>query len=168
MHDAIGAYHDILASGDVGAATHEALDAQLRRRDLVFGDRPLSTVLRPRFIAPDELRTLRRRLRPLMRAFGKAHERAIVDASFRAQFGMLDWEESLLDADPGFRTASPTSRLDLFYIPETGEMGLTEYNGETPAGAAFSDALSDAFLDLPRCGSSPGIGKSRRSPLGTG
>ena len=149
MHDAIGAYHDILASGDVGAATHEALDAQLRRRDLVFGDRPLSTVLRPRFIAPDELRTLRRRLRPLMRAFGKAHERAIVDASFRAQFGMLDWEESLLDADPGFRTASPTSRLDLFYIPETGEMGLTEYNGETPAGAAFSDALSDAFLDLP-------------------
>jgi uncharacterized circularly permuted ATP-grasp superfamily protein len=28
-------------------------------------------------------------------------------------------------------------------------MALTEYNAEVPAGAAYADALSDAFLDLP-------------------
>ena len=28
-------------------------------------------------------------------------------------------------------------------------MKLTEYNAETPAGAAYNDELSDAFIDLP-------------------
>src|SRR2546430_815809 len=129
MSDPISAYHDLLSSSDeLALATHAALDDQLRHRGLVFGDRPLCTVLRPRFISPERLRTLEHRVARLMRAFTKAHDAAIQNPDLRAQFGLLDWEESLIGANPGFREPSPTSRLDLFVVDETDTMGLTEYN----------------------------------------
>jgi hypothetical protein len=82
-----------------------------------------------------------------MRAFDAAYRRAIDDRAFRAQFGLALWEELLLADDRGHTQPSPTSRLDFFWDPETGSLGLTEYNAETPAGAAYGDALSDTFLD---------------------
>ncbi len=79
----------------------------------------------------------------------RAYQRAIVDRPFRDQFGLLDWEETLLADVPGYDWPSPTSRLDFFYVSGTGQLGLTEYNAETPAGAAYNDALCETFLDAP-------------------
>lgn len=142
----ISAWHDLLTD-EVAEDTHRHVESELERRGLVFDGRPLCTVLRPRLTTPGELAGLQRRIRPLLRAFARAHERARADAAFRAQFGLLDWEETLLASDPGYASPTPTSRLDFFYVPESGELALTEYNAETPAGAAYSDALSDVFLD---------------------
>lgn len=144
----IEAYHSLLTP-EIAEASHEHLEATLPRKGLVFGGRPLCTVLRPRFMAVDEYASLQRRIVPLLSAFAKVHERAMTDAAFRSQFGLRDWEESLLAADPGFARPSPTSRLDFFLSPAGKSLGLTEYNAETPAGAAYSDALAEAFQDLP-------------------
>jgi hypothetical protein len=76
------------------------------------------------------------------------------DSKLREQFGLLEWEETLIHDDPGFREASPTSRLDAFFAEGADGSGLkfTEYNAETPAGAAYGDALTRAFLSLPAMG----------------
>jgi hypothetical protein len=142
----IDRWHDLLTP-DVAEETHAHLESQLKARELVFGGRPLCTVLRPRLTTPAEVASLQRRIRPLMRAFGKAFTRAMKDRPFRDQFGLLAWEESLLTTPLRYKHPSPTSRLDFFYVPHSGALGLTEYNGETPAGAGYNDALSDAFLD---------------------
>jgi hypothetical protein len=73
------------------------------------------------------------------------------DAGLRSQFSLVDWEELLIHDDPGFRDASPTSRLDAFFAdgPDGSGLKFTEYNAETPAGAAYGDALTRAFLSLP-------------------
>ena len=84
-----------------------------------------------------------------MRVFAKTYDAAIASREFRRQFMLTDWEETLVADDPGIRNPSPTSRLDTFIIDEDREMKLTEYNAETPAGAAYGDALTDAFIDLP-------------------
>lgn len=151
----IAAYHALLA-GSAGerlaADTHEALEAQLARRGLVFGDRALCTVLRPRFLSVVQHRALARRTEGLMRAFRTAHQAAMADPAVRAQFRMLEWEESLLGHAAGFDAPSPTSRVDAFIVDRAGDggtMALTEYNAETPAGAAYNDALTEAFLELP-------------------
>lgn len=146
MSDLAERYHELLTP-EVAEETHEHLERELRRRGLVFDGRALCTVLRPRLISPAELAALQRNIRPLMRAFNRAYERAIVDPGFRSRFGLLDWEEMLLESPTGYAQPSPTSRLDFFQVPATGALGLTEYNAETPAGAAYGDALSDAFLD---------------------
>src|SRR6266487_932375 len=57
---------------------------------------------------------------------------ARADAAFRSQFGLLDWEEELVQHTPGFRDPSPTSRVDTFFVTERGGLRLTEYNADTP------------------------------------
>lgn len=149
MNPAIDHYHSLLADAELAEASHVALDEQLRRRNLVFGDRALCTVLRPRFFTVEALRTLERRIRRVMVAFRKAHEAAMSDAAVRAQFRLTSWEEQLVLADPGYRSPSPHGRLDCFQVDATGVLALTEYNAETPAGAGYNDALADAFATIP-------------------
>jgi circularly permuted ATPgrasp domain protein len=148
VQDAIAHYHELLTD-ELAQASQAMLSDQLRRRGLVFGDRPVATVLRPRFMTLAHYRLLQRRVRLLMRAFGKAYERALADQAFRRQFRLLDWEERLIRHDPGFLEPSPTSRVDAFVMDEAGTMAVTEYNAETPAGAGYNDALVASFADLP-------------------
>src|SRR6266550_6342302 len=148
LDQAIGYYHELL-NDELAEECQATLDAELRRRGLFFGDRPLCTVLRPRFLTGEQYRYVQQRCAILLRAFDCAYHAAFADAALRRQFGLVDWEEALIERDPGFADASPISRIDAFYIPEQDVMHLTEYNAETPAGAAYGDALSEAFLALP-------------------
>src|SRR5205807_3796023 len=88
------------------------------------------------------------RVRALLPAFAKVYRRALADATFRRQFGLLDWEEELLKIEPGFDDPSPTARFDSFFVSER-ELKFTEYNAETPAGTAYHDVLSEMFYGLP-------------------
>jgi hypothetical protein len=158
--DAIAAY-DALFAGSAGerlaADTQGALDGQLARRGLVFGEdaataRPLCTVLRPRLLTARQHRTLMARTGALARAFAQGHRLAAADAGLRAHLRLNAWEEQLLAAAPAGELPSPTSRLDLFVVDTAGDGGAvacTEYNAETPAGAGFNDALAESFLALP-------------------
>jgi hypothetical protein len=149
---AIQAYHNLLTPA-VAAASQAQLEGQQQRRGLYFGDRPLCTVLRPRFFSPAQFRFVQRRTRILLSAFTKIHQAGLKDKTFRAQFGLTEWEDELVQHDPGFQPASPTSRLDAFFTPNpTGGEGVlrfTEYNAETPAAPAYNDALTEVFYTLP-------------------
>ncbi|HJQ65774.1 MAG TPA: hypothetical protein VJ816_05325, partial [Gemmatimonadales bacterium] len=145
---AIEPYHELLTD-ELAGESQQALDAELRRRGIVFGDRALCTVLRPRFVTPEQYRFLRQRLAILLRAFDRAHRAALADEQLRRQFGLTDWEAELIREDPGYPAPSPVSRFDTFYETDSNQFRLTEYNAETPAGAAYGDALAQAFLALP-------------------
>ncbi len=148
LREAIECYHSLL-TGDLAAASQAQLDDQQLRRAFLFGQRPLCTVLRPRFIMAEQYRFLQARMRVLLRAFHKIYVAAMADAAFRSQFGLLDWEEELIHCDPSFREPSPLSRVDTFFVTERGGLRLTEYNAETPAGTAYSDILTEIFYGLP-------------------
>jgi hypothetical protein len=150
---AVEAWHRLLEEdGALAADSAARLDEEQARRGMVFGERPLCTVLRPRLLAPGEYRWIGREIATLLRAFVRVHERAVVDADFRAQLRLQGWEERIVHDDPGFRSPCPTSRLDAFYAPGEGSLRFTEYNAETPAGPAYMDELSDVVLALPVTG----------------
>ncbi|HRE27568.1 MAG TPA: hypothetical protein PK954_13105, partial [Anaerolineales bacterium] len=92
--DAIEFYHSLLDPRTAGES-HDQLLAQQQQRGLFFGDRPLCTVLRPRFLHPRQFRTLQDSIQAIMPAFAKAHQAALADADFRYQFRLDDWEEDL-------------------------------------------------------------------------
>src|SRR5262245_2517258 len=149
MSDAISCYHDLLASGTTLAADSQAALAKAQElRGLHFGTRPVCTVLRPRFLTPDQYRLLHDTVNPRLPAFEAVYDRALADPTFRAQFRMLDWEEQLLAVEPGMKCPSPTSRFDTFFN-SADELFFTEFNTETPAGAGYSDALTKIFYALP-------------------
>lgn len=148
QHPAIGRYHDLLATGNLAFDSQPLLESLQKSRELFFGTRPACTVLRPRFLTHGQYRFLMNRVGTLLPAFRKTYDRALVDPAFRKQFRLTDWEESLLEIDPGFPDPSPTTRFDSFFVSEQ-ELKFTEFNTETPAGAGYSDALSDIFYGLP-------------------
>src|SRR4029077_17370002 len=74
-------------------------------------------------------------------------ERALLqDAELRAELGLEGEEELLALADPGFKSSSPSVRLDSFFADE---VRFVEYNAESPAGMAYSDNLAEIFAGLP-------------------
>ena len=148
LREGVDEYHELL-SEDMAGETQHRLDDQLRARGLFFGDRPLSSVLRPRFLSPQQYRFLQQRAAVVLRAFRKAHHAALADPAVMAQLRLSDWERALAHVDPGFRDASPVSRLDAFFVAEAGGLRFTEYNAETPAGGAYNDVLTEVFFGLP-------------------
>ena len=148
LQAAIDDYHALLTD-DLAGETARQLEDQLRRRGLFFGERPLCSVLRPRFLTPDQYGFLKSRSAVLLRAFDKAYRAALDDPAVLAQFGLMDWEEALVRHDPGFDDPSPVSRLDAFFVHERGGLRFTEYNAETPAAAAYNDLLAAVFFGLP-------------------
>jgi uncharacterized circularly permuted ATP-grasp superfamily protein len=145
--EAIDAYHALLTD-ELAQESSDQLEAQLHSRGLYFGDRPLCSVLRPRFFSPAQWRMLGRRATIVLGAFRKAHAAALANETVLAQFRLMDWERSMVHVDPGFRDASPVSRLDAFFVGEDG-LSFTEYNAETPAGGGYNDALTEMFYAMP-------------------
>lgn len=150
MHlaDVIQRYHDLLSVGSLAADSQDWLNRLTQQRGLFFGDRPVCTVLRPRFLLPDQYRFLTQRTTSLLTAFNKILRRALADPDFRRQFALLEWEEELLALPPLFEDPSPTARFDSFFVSDS-QLQFTEYNAETPAGTAYHDTLSEMFLALP-------------------
>ncbi|HNS39001.1 MAG TPA: hypothetical protein PKJ56_02010, partial [Promineifilum sp.] len=90
LTEAIITYHDLLTD-EVAIESDEKLSEQMRSRGLMFGERPLCAVLRPRFLTAGQYTYLRQAIRPLLHAFEKISHLAVADADFRTQFGLFDW-----------------------------------------------------------------------------
>jgi uncharacterized circularly permuted ATP-grasp superfamily protein len=146
--DAIAAWHDALTPAVAADSAGQLVD-RLRGQGLLFGDRALCTVLRPRFLSPAQYDLLVREGRLLLRALDAAWAAAMADAAVFSQFRLDAWEAELLGADPGRTVPSPLSRLDAFFNQAGTTFRVTEYNAETPAGTGYGDALSAIFLGLP-------------------
>ncbi len=155
--DPVAEYHDLLtgsgAHDGLAADSQARLDAQMHERGILFGDRPLCTVLRPRFMRAAQYSALQERAGLVLRAFGSAYQAAVSQESVLDQFRLTDWERELVRDDPGFRDPSPVSRLDAFFVPDSANphagLRFTEYNAETPAGSAYNDVLTELFHALP-------------------
>ena len=145
MRDPVAAYHALLDDERLVAASAEALAAGQLERRLMFGERPLCVCLRP------QLLTRRRYERAVAAAEAvysatSALERAVLnDPELRAELGLEPEEERLAMAEPGFRSSSPSARLDSFFADE---VRFVEYNAESPAGMAYSDNLAAIFAGL--------------------
>jgi len=149
LRRAIDTYHGLLDDPALAGESAAWMEEGHRLRGMYFGERPLCSVLRPRFVTVDQFRTVRRKIETVMGAFRRAHQAAMADPALLAQFHLLDWEMQLIEHDPGFASPSPTSRLDAFFDPADESLRFTEYNAETPAGPAYMDNLSEVVMALP-------------------
>jgi len=119
----------------------------LRAAKLTFGDRVHCPFLRPFFLSPQD----EDRVRPVAETIAELGERvalaALADEKLFAQFHLRP-EEARLARLPGVNgRVSTASRLDAFLLPES--LKFAEYNGESPAGAGYSETLGEIFGALP-------------------
>ncbi len=151
VEEAIRDYHDLL-DDQSAAENFELLKEMMQDRHLAFGDRLLCTVLRPHFLSPQEYAAMEYACETLLGAFARLYEAMLEQPALRAEAGLTALEEAAFQLDPGYRTPTPTGRLDSFLSREPEgppTIHFVEYNAETPAGAGYEDMLSGAFFELP-------------------
>ncbi len=149
---AISRYHDLLSRPGLANDSWDLLTARMAERNMVFGERPLCTVLRPLFYSPEEWRYLVNRTELILRLFDRLASLMLDDAELRAQIHATPEEEHLIRIDHGYRSTIPTARLDSFFARNqdgSRSLGFVEFNGESPASMAYSDVLGELFLEMP-------------------
>jgi hypothetical protein len=121
--------------------------ATLRTAKLTFGDRVHCPFLRPFFLSPED----EQRVRVVAETIADLGERvvgaALQDASLLAQLHLRPAEQRLARMPAGPGRATTASRLDAFLLPDS--LKFAEYNGESPAGAGYSETLAEIFRQLP-------------------
>ena len=149
---AIDFYHDLATSGTLAQDTWDVLLPGLSARGLVFGDRPLTTVLRPLFHTGMDWHYLRWRSTVILGVFRKMAQALLDDPALRTQVHLTPEEEELIQIPSGFETVLPTARLDSFFTVRADgsyHLNYVELNGESPASMAYSDVLSELFVETP-------------------
>jgi uncharacterized circularly permuted ATP-grasp superfamily protein len=120
---------------------------EVRGAKLTFGDRVHCPFLRPVFLSPQDEERVRGVAEMIAAIAERLTTAALEDATLFEQFHLRPEEARLVRLSGGYAPASAASRLDAFLLPES--LKFTEYNGESPAGAGYSESLSDIFRGLP-------------------
>jgi uncharacterized circularly permuted ATP-grasp superfamily protein len=144
--DPIEHWHALLSAEDAGALCARLTD-RMRAGRLRFGDRVICPFLRPFFLdAADEPR-VRRVAETLWQLAERVTGAALASREMLRQLALSDDEIRLARIDPGYATTSTAARADAFILPDS--LQFAEYNGESPAGAGYSQGLANLFSDDP-------------------
>jgi hypothetical protein len=138
----IDLWNSLLAGTDTSAMCAR-LSEQMRERRLRFGDRVICPFLRPFFLdAADELRV--RGVAEMLWTLGeRVAGEAAATPQMLADLALSEEEIRLAGIDPGYATTSTAARADAFILPDS--LQFAEYNGESPAGAGYSQGLAQLF-----------------------
>ena len=120
---------------------------RLRAAKLTFGDRVHCPFLRPFFLSPEDEQRVRLVAETIAALGERVVAAALEDRALFAQLHLRPEEERLARLHAGYGFASTASRLDAFLLPDS--LKFAEYNGESPAGAGYSETLADIFRELP-------------------
>jgi uncharacterized circularly permuted ATP-grasp superfamily protein len=121
--------------------------AQLHAAKLTFGDRVHCPFLRPFFLSSEDEQRVRVVAETMAELAERVTDAAMKDAPLLAQFHLRDEELRLVRLGKIAGPASTASRLDAFLLPDS--LKFAEYNGESPAGAGYSETLAAIFRGLP-------------------
>ena len=139
-------WHALLREAD-GPRLCASLAAEMRQRRLRFGDRVHCPFLRPFFLdASDEAR-MRGVVETLWTLGERVAQAACETPELLSQLVLSDAEIRLARIDPGYKTTSTAARADAFILPDS--LQFAEYNGESPAGAGYSQGLAELFAEQP-------------------
>ena len=144
MAPAIEHWHGLLGQEAAGPMCAR-LTGRMRERRLRFGDRVICPFLRPFFLdAADEPRVAR--VAEALWTLGeRVAEVAMSSPQILRQLALSDDEIRLARIEPGYKTTSTAARADAFILPDS--LQFAEYNGESPAGAGYSQGLAELFSE---------------------
>jgi hypothetical protein len=146
--DIAASYHAMLqANLDLATRSHDILRHRQQEQGLVFRERMLCNVLRPRFLTASRLADLQHISHTLADLFERAGTFLLRSDRLLDLVWADEIEREIWAVDPGYSGHTTTSRLDSFMVG--GTPMFVEYNAESPASIGYCDLLSDIFATLP-------------------
>ena len=120
---------------------------RLQQANLTFGNRVHCPFLRPFFLSPEDEQRVRVVAEKMVELAERTADAALKDPQILQQFHLRDEELRLVRQGKIAGPASTASRLDAFLLPDS--LKFAEYNGESPAGAGYTETLAEIFRELP-------------------
>jgi hypothetical protein len=143
---AVDDYHGLLRDERALAEElEERFLERMRAAQLTFGGRVLCAFPRPNLVSPAQYEQVRGVCRRIFSAIMKLEDR--LGTRLWDEVGLTPEERELVGIEAGYRSSSPSSRLDSFLTPSSYQ--FVELNAETPAGIAYNEVLTEIFLELP-------------------
>jgi uncharacterized circularly permuted ATP-grasp superfamily protein len=145
---AIAEYHELLAADEtLTPATFEKLRSGMRKKRLLYGDRPIGIALRPHLLDRKQFRALTLSAEHVTSALEKIAAAVVQDPKLMDELGLTEAERRMTLVHPGFSTAGVTTRLDAFV--HSGEIKFVESNAENPSSLSDQEELNRVLLELP-------------------
>ncbi|MEU1823231.1 hypothetical protein ABZ502_12495 [Streptomyces abikoensis] len=151
VETAIGRFHELLGNDNAAQVTQHRLLKHQRDAHMAPDGRPLTHMLRPRFMSEAEHDQGCADGALLARAIHRLAAYALRPGEagdlVRRQLALSDEERALVAMAPPAGDCGSHSRLDGFRA--AGRTLFVEYNAHSPGGVISQDLLADAFLDTP-------------------
>lgn len=145
---AISEYHELLAADQtLTPATFEKLRSGMRKKRLLYGDRPIGIALRPHLLEEKQFRALTLSAERVTSALEKIAAAVVRDRKLMDELGLTEAERRMALVDPGFSTAGVTTRLDAFVHGD--EIKFVESNAENPSSLPDQEELNRLLFELP-------------------
>jgi uncharacterized circularly permuted ATP-grasp superfamily protein len=145
---AISEFHDLLVADETLLPdVFEKLRNTMRKKRLVYGNRPIGVALRPHLLHHKQFHRLSQAAQRVTTALEKIATAVVEDPKLMQELGLTQAERRMALVDPGFSTAGVTTRLDAFVRGD--EIKFVESNAENPSSLSDQEELNRVLLELP-------------------
>jgi hypothetical protein len=145
---AISHFHDLLAADDtLSPVVFEKLRTGMRKKRLLYGQRPIGVALRPHLLHQEQFTQLARAAQRVTSALEKVAAAVVQSPRLMNELGLTEAERRMAMVDPGFTTTGVTTRLDAFVQGQ--EIKFVESNAENPSSLPDQEELNRLLLELP-------------------
>ncbi|MCS7024170.1 MAG: hypothetical protein NZV14_05180 [Bryobacteraceae bacterium] len=146
LSEAIARYHKILESEPYrDLSWTDELRKRMQESGLVVSSRPVCPVLRPHFLTTRQYANLVKSSEVLMAAIDRIKRMALANPSLQNRMELLPAEKMLAAIDPGYHFLSVSSLLETSL--SNGHMRFLDYEADAPMGLAYSELLTQLFLE---------------------
>jgi hypothetical protein len=144
--EATARYHKLIESEPyIDLTWAQALQERLKAEKLT--GRPVSPVLRPRFVASRDFSSLGKASLALLTAIHRAEQAIIANPALLARLQLLPAERMLAAVEPGYSSLNMPGMLDANL--QNGVLHFSGYRLSSPSTVLFSDMLADIYYDAP-------------------
>jgi glutathionylspermidine synthase len=125
----------------------EKLRNAMRKKRLLYGERPIGVALRPHLLHHKQFQKLTHLAQRVTSALEKVAAAVVQDSKLMDELGLTPAERKMALVDPGFSTAGITTRLDAFVRGD--EIKFVESNAENPSSLPDQEELNRLLFELP-------------------
>jgi hypothetical protein len=145
---AISEFHELLAGDEtLSPAVLEKLRSAMRKKRLLYGERPIGVALRPHLLLHKQFQRLSQAAQHVTSALEKVAAAVVQDPNLMDEVGLTEAERKMALVDPGFSTVGVTTRLDSFVRGD--EIKFVESNAENPSSLPDQEELNRLLFELP-------------------
>jgi glutathionylspermidine synthase len=119
----------------------------MRKKRLLFGERPIGVALRPHLLHHQEFQRLTEAAQRVTSALEKVAAAVVQAPKLMCELGLTEAEQKMALVPPGFSTAGVTTRLDAFVHAD--DIKFVEANAENPSSLPDQEELNRLLFQLP-------------------